>query len=134
MFIIENAYLIDGLNNPPCITQVKVEDNRIVEIGENLERDSHSIIDAEGKTLMPGLIDAHCHITFDEPNSNDELFSPPRGLSAIIAAHNVQKLVRAGVTGFLDADSVFDVGVDLRDAIEAGLFLAPGCLPEETLF
>ena len=48
MFIIENAYLIDGLNNPPCITQVKVEDNRIVEIGENLERDSHSIIDAEG--------------------------------------------------------------------------------------
>ena len=79
MFIIENAYLIDGLNNPPCITQVKVEDNRIVEIGENLERDSHSIIDAEGKTLMPGLIDAHCHITFDEPNSNDELFFHRRG-------------------------------------------------------
>ena len=126
MFIIENAYLIDGLNNPPCITQVKVEDSRIVEIGENLERDSHGIIDAEGKTLMPGLIDAHCHITFDEPNSNDELFFHRReGLSAIIAAHNVQKLVRAGVTGFLDADSVFDVGVDLRDAIEAGLISGP---------
>ena len=130
MFIIENAYLIDGLNNPPLIS-VKVEDNRIVEISENL---LHSIIDAEGKTL-PGLIDAHCHITFDEPNSNDELFFHRReGLSAIIAAHNVQKLVRAGVTGFLDADSVFDVGVDLRDAIKQALFLAPGCLPEETLF
>ena len=75
---------------------------------------------------MPGLIDAHCHITFDEPNSNDELFFHRReGLSAIIAAHNVQKLVRAGVTGFLDADSVFDVGVDLRDAIEAGLISGP---------
>ena len=31
-------------------------------------------IDAKGQTLMPGLIDAHCHISFDEPSSNDELF------------------------------------------------------------
>jgi imidazolonepropionase-like amidohydrolase len=31
-------------------------------------------IDATGLTVMPGLIDAHCHISFDEVNSNDELF------------------------------------------------------------
>ncbi|MFD2498625.1 hypothetical protein ACFSTI_06885 [Rhizorhabdus histidinilytica] len=31
-------------------------------------------IDAAGATVMPGLIDAHCHISFDEPASNDELF------------------------------------------------------------
>ena len=31
-------------------------------------------IDASNKFIMPGIIDAHCHITFDEPTSNDELF------------------------------------------------------------
>jgi imidazolonepropionase-like amidohydrolase len=76
---------------------------------------------------MPGLIDAHCHITFDEPSSNDELFfhRDREGLAAIIAAANVRKLLRAGVTGFLDADSLFEIGVDLRDAIEAGIVEGP---------
>jgi imidazolonepropionase-like amidohydrolase len=75
---------------------------------------------------MPGLIDAHCHITFDEPRSNDELFFHRRaGLAAIIAARNVQRLLRAGVTGFLDADCIYDLGVDLRDAIESGVIEGP---------
>ena len=29
------------------------------------------------------------------------------------------------MTGFLDADSLYDIGVDLRDAIEAGIVLGP---------
>ncbi|NJN50715.1 MAG: amidohydrolase family protein [Gammaproteobacteria bacterium] len=75
---------------------------------------------------MPGLIEAHCHITFDEPSSNDELFFHRReGLAAIVAARNAQKLLRAGVTAFLDPDAIFDVGIDLRDAIEAGVVAAP---------
>ena len=77
-------------------------------------------------TVMPGLIDAHCHISFDEPSSNDELFHHRReGLAAIIAAVNARKLLCAGVTGFLDADSLFEIGVDLRDAIEAGIVPGP---------
>ena len=45
---------------------------------------------------MPGLIDAHCHITFDEPSSNDELFFHRReGLAALVAAFNVKKLLLA---------------------------------------
>jgi len=85
------------------------------------------VIDAAGCTVMPGLIDTHCHISFDEPSSNDELFfhRNREGLAAIIAAANVVKLLRAGVTGFLDADSLFEVGVDLRDAIEAGIVPGP---------
>ena len=88
-------------------------------------------------TVMPGLIDAHCHISFDEPSSNDELFFHRReGLAAIIAAANVRKLLAAGVTGFFDADSLWEIGVDLRDAIEAGIVPGPrmatgGSLPTD---
>jgi len=75
---------------------------------------------------MPGLIDAHCHISFDEPRSNDELFFHRReGLAAIIAGTNALKVLQSGVTSFFDADSLYSVGVDLRDAIESGVIVGP---------
>jgi len=110
------------------MADVLVVDHRIDQIGANLQPpDGAQVIDATGCTVMPGLIDAHCHISFDEPSSNDELFyhRNREGLAAIIAAANAKKLLRAGVTGFLDADSLFEVGVDLRDAIEAGIIPGP---------
>ncbi|MEZ5182286.1 MAG: amidohydrolase family protein [Acidimicrobiales bacterium] len=83
-------------------------------------------IDATGRTVMPGLIDAHCHITFGEPAGNDELFfHREQSTAAMLAAFNVPKLLRAGVTGFLDADCLWNLGPALRDAIEAGLVEGP---------
>lgn len=83
-------------------------------------------IDCSGMTVMPGLIDAHCHISFDEPRSNDELFFHRReGLAALVAAHNVRKVLRSGVTSLFDADTIFDVSLDLRDAIEGGVTEGP---------
>lgn len=127
--LIENGRIVDGLGNAPFDGGVVIDGDRIVEVVHESRRSSVDIanrIDAAGMTIMPGLIDAHCHISFDEPKSNDELFFHRReGLAAIIAARNVQRLLRAGVTGFLDADSLYETGVDLRDAIEAGIIYGP---------
>ncbi len=124
--LLKNASIIDGLGNTPKQGDIRLTDNLIAEIGVELATNSDEVIDLAGMTVMPGLIDAHCHITFDEPYSNDELFFHRReALASIVAGHNVQKLVRAGVTGFLDADSIFDIGVDLRDAMTAGYINGP---------
>ena len=121
--------VVDGLANPPHRADVVLGGERILAVcadaaaalGADVPR-----LDATGLTVMPGLIDAHCHISFDEPNSNDELFYHRReGLAAIIAAANVGKLLAAGVTGFFDADSLWEIGVDLRDAIEASIVRGP---------
>lgn len=128
--LIENGRVIDGLGNEPFAAGVLIEGDRISAVSrdgvpDKLPSDVERI-DASGLTVMPGLIDAHCHISFDEPSSNDELFFHRReGLAAIIAARNAQKLYRAGVTGFLDADSLYEIGIDLRDAIEAGIIHGP---------
>jgi imidazolonepropionase-like amidohydrolase len=75
---------------------------------------------------MPGLIDAHCHITYGEPASNDELFfHRDHSTAALVAAFNVQKLLLAGVTGFLDAACLWNLGPALRDAIDAGIVDGP---------
>ena len=128
--LIENGTIIDGTGSKEYVDSVLIENGIISAIGKNAEAFSNDAtlkkINATGQTVMPGLIDSHCHITFDEPTSNDELFFHRReGLAAIVAAHNARKVLLSGVTGFLDADCIFDTGVDLRDAIESGYVEGP---------
>lgn len=127
--LIENGTVIDGSGGDPVISSVLVEGGKISALGKEADsaagRDARRI-DAAGKTVMPGLIDAHCHISFDEPCSNDELFFHRReGLAAIIAARNARKVLTAGVTSLLDADCIYSIGPDLRDAIDAGVVEGP---------
>ena len=130
--LISNVQIIDGSGAEPYLGNIILKDELIEKVEEKSSTNSYkeetfnSVIDASGLTVMPGLIDAHCHITFDEPSSNDELFYHRReGLAAIIAGQNALKVLQSGVTGLLDADCIFDVGVDLRDAIEAGILVGP---------
>lgn len=83
-------------------------------------------IDATGKTVMPGLIDAHTHLTFGEPTGNDELFHHrTEAYSSMLSAYNARKVLRAGVTSVLDADCLWNIGCELRDAIESGIVEGP---------
>lgn len=129
--LLEGGRIIDGTGQPARVGDVLVEGERISAVGEAVQSRMSALrdvtrIDARDLTVMPGLIDAHCHVTFDAPCSNDELFFHRRaGLAAIIAAADVRKLLCAGVTGFFDADSIYEIGVDLRDAIEAGIVEGP---------
>jgi imidazolonepropionase-like amidohydrolase len=129
--LFENASIIDGTGAAPFAGAVLVESDRITAVGPAAEERARALpgarrVDLAGQTLMPGLIDAHCHLSFDDASSNSELFFQRRpGLAAITALYNARKLLRAGVTGILDPDSVFEIMIDVRDAQEAGLIEAP---------
>ena len=127
--VLKNASIIDGSGSSPYSGHLVIKENKIDSIHQEdtFSNDAEGrIIDLKGKTVMPGLIDAHCHISFDEPRSNDELFFHRReGLAAIIAGTNALKVLQSGVTSFFDADSLYSVGVDLRDAIESGVIVGP---------
>lgn len=140
--LIEGGTVIDGTGSDARSNQaLLIHGDEIVAMGDaatNQARDleakaqagsAESVlkVDAEGLFILPGLIDAHCHITFAEPQSNDELFfhRKSEGLTAIIAAQNVKKLLLSGCTGFLDADVLYNVGCDVRDAIEIGAVEGP---------
>ena len=59
--LIKNAEIITmtGENHKNgCI----LFDEKILYIGEEIPQDSDEIIDADGKIVTPGLIDAHCHV------------------------------------------------------------------------
>jgi imidazolonepropionase-like amidohydrolase len=128
--LLVGGTVIDGTGSlPRPATDVLFEVDRIVAVGPTAATTAEpdaTTIDVAGATVMPGLIDAHCHITFGEPASNDELFfHRPPSTAMLVAAFNVPKLLRAGVTGFLDADCIHDLGPALRDGIEAGMVEGP---------
>lgn len=128
--LLTGGTVVDGTGAPPRSgTDVLLEVDRIVALGPDAAgaaEPAATTFDVTGCTVMPGLIDAHCHITFGEPASNDELFfHRPAATAMLLAAFNVPKLLRAGVTGFLDADCIHDLGPALRDGIEAGLVEGP---------
>ena len=72
--VIRNGTLIDGAGNPATHNDaVVIEGNLIRSVGNlppdvNLEdKDNVQVIDASGRWIMPGLIDAHCHLSFGFP-------------------------------------------------------------------
>ena len=61
--IFENARIVDGTADRPSEpVQVLVEGGSIREVEKNIASASAQRIDLSGKTLMPGLIDAHVHV------------------------------------------------------------------------
>ena len=130
--LISGGNVIDGTGSQPQPnTDVLIEGDRIVAVGKNLVVEKSSErevrrVDATGLTVMPGLIDAHTHITLGEPRTNDELFMHrDPATAAILAAYNVRKVLRAGVTSMFDVDGIFNIGPALRDSINAGIVEGP---------
>lgn len=129
--LIENGAVIDGTGAAPVRASVLVSGSTILAIGAEADARAAQAqraerYDAQGCTIMPGLIDAHCHLSFDDAGSNIELFTHRRNaLTGLVAAYNARKLLRAGVTSVLDPDSLFESMLDLRDAIDAGVVEGP---------
>ena len=128
--LIANGMLVDGNGNPPVQnTSLRIRDGKIVDIGTESDLEASpdiETIDATGKTVMPGLIDSHLHSTFDDVQSNDELFfHRDPVMSALVTAQNLQKILRSGVTSFVDPDTAHGIGPSIRNAIDAGVIEGP---------
>src|SRR5271165_7679556 len=99
-----------------------IEDGKIVSIGSASEAKppANAVrIDLPNATILPGLIDAHTHLTYDPKFGYEEL-----GVSiareTLIGAKNARRTLEAGFTTVrnVGADGYSDVA--LRDAINAG--------------
>lgn len=63
MLLIKNGTVLTISREPIEKGEVLVKDNKIIKVGVNLEVPSGcSVCDAKGGYIMPGIIDAHCHI------------------------------------------------------------------------
>src|SRR5690242_13871350 len=122
--------LIDGpLNKPVSQGALVIEGERIVWVGETsrlpdkYRSDKYERLDLPGRSILPGLIDGHTHISFGEARSEEELaLYTPVEYRALKAVWHARKVLQAGVTSAFDAATTFDVATSVRDAIDAGMF------------
>ena len=78
------------------------------------------------RSILPGLIDGHTHISFGEARSEEELaLYTPVEYRTLKAAMNAKKVLQAGVTSAFDAATTYNIAPCLRDAIDVGMFEGP---------
>src|SRR6266496_4344518 len=133
--VISNGTLIDGTGNSPSRNEaIVIQGNRIKSTGRlpgdiKLEdRDSVEVIDAAGQWIMPGLIDAHTHLSYGNPKVPGE--ARGRGttrpeFNTLRAARNAQIVLRSGVTSISVPGGTWFTDVAVRDAIKLGLIEGP---------
>ncbi|MEE8349734.1 MAG: amidohydrolase family protein [Acidobacteriota bacterium] len=106
VLVIQGGTVIDGTGAPPVAdTVIVIENGRIIQLGGDTETPADArVIDANGKYVIPGLIDSHVH--YDMP-----------WLNRLYLAN--------GVTSVRDLGGSMDRLLTLRQEIAAGNILAP---------
>jgi len=125
---IINSNLIDciedGLRKD---TAVIIKNNKIKKIIPSekvaLSSDNYNIIDAKGRYLLPGLIDAHVHLFFPSLVPKEPI-GDKTAYATVVALKNLKSLLQSGVTTARDVFSGY-VNVALKTAINRNLFKGP---------
>ncbi|MEH0578013.1 amidohydrolase family protein [Streptomyces sp. B21-108] len=139
--VFTKGLVFDGTGSAPEPGEVVVAGDRVVETRRGWQDDhgDDRIVDATGCTVMPGLIEAHSHLTFPSAVGHIEPgFNPPvdvsffgrvEGLDAEVARteRNAAILLDSGFTSAYSAGSILPMPTEaiVRDKIAAGAVPGP---------
>lgn len=120
--LITNVQIFDGHKLIAQSGSVRVTDGEISEVsaGQLLPTDSDNVINGEGKFLMPGLIDAHVHVSWAFPFSKAHQAGDTYVTATAVA--NASKMLKRGFTTVRDTAGT-DYG--LAYAIDEGIVPGP---------
>ncbi|HBY99200.1 MAG TPA: amidohydrolase family protein [Chloroflexi bacterium] len=133
--LIKNARLIDGRSSSPVErAAILIDGDKIAAAGpeSGLQysaeyQDSEKVIDAGGKTIVPGLINVHEHIIWRRSYGSwaDRVVAKDPTWFAIRGAANCLISLREGVTTVRDVGAKGNTTIMLKRAIEDGIIIGP---------
>lgn len=87
------------------------------------------VFDLSGKTILPGLIDAHVHLCVDgSPDPITSLLRESIPQTTLKAADHARRTLEAGVTTVRDMGGKDYIDLAIRDGIESGMLPGPRML------
>ena len=129
--LIKNGTLIDGSGREPNPNALlAIEGNRISHVGPaggefRPETPQDTVIDAAGKFILPGLIDAHCHLSLHQGALPGARYTSSAEFCTLWASHAIGRVLRAGVTSIAVPGGKWFTDVTVRETVEAGLLEGP---------
>lgn len=132
--LLKNGRILDGLGNVIEKGWILIEDRWIVSLGRDepnlkdlgIEAPPTTVVDLEGDTVLPGLIDAHVHLSLSgSPDPLEALAHMAEPEAVLLTAQNALKTLRAGISCVRDLGSRAFIDTHVRDAIGSGLIQGP---------
>jgi imidazolonepropionase-like amidohydrolase len=127
--LFRGANVWDGSGAAAFPADVLVEGSRIKTIARapnRLAADGAVVIEARGRTLMPGLVEGHAHISFGGAVNDSDLGNIPPEEHMLLTARNAKTLLDHGFTSaYSAATSKLRLDVVIRNAVNAGEFPGP---------
>ena len=130
--LVRGVRLIDGVADAARDhIDVMVEGERIASVGPHdpesvVDPGRTEVVEGAGRTLLPGLIDAHAHYTFDPTEGSLQAIMRRSDADILdAAAAHAGRALRAGITTARGAGSIRNLECRLRDAIAAGGVAGP---------
>ena len=129
--LIHNGQVIDGTGVPAIPDAcVLIESGVIRYVGpqQNAPQVSETVmrLDANGGTIMPGLVEAHFHPTYFNVAALEDLdIKYPVEYVTLLAACNARLALECGYTSARSGGSLFNIDVWLKKAIESDLVIGP---------
>jgi imidazolonepropionase-like amidohydrolase len=126
---IKLGKLVDGTGRVLTNAVVIVVDDRVQSVagGNASIPPGAEVIDLSRYTGVPGLIDAHTHVTYYWDGMTTPRSEPPRhpAISAFLAQENAQKALEAGVTTIRNLNAGDGADLAMRDLINMGKMVGP---------
>jgi imidazolonepropionase-like amidohydrolase len=130
--VVRAAHMIDVLAGKRVDqAQVTITDGRITAVGRQGDAvpAGAEVIDLGQRTLLPGLIDMHVHLTSDPTLSGYRGLEFTDNFSTVIGVANARKTVDAGFTTVRNVGSGNFDDVAIKQGIEAGYVPGPRIVP-----
>ena len=132
MFLFSEVSIIDGSGAPPFTGDVLIDGDRISAVAPQRlpptdpRVDGATVIDGRGRTLMPGLIEAHAHLSFINFRDLYDSVRLPVEEHLLATIENAKLLLDHGFTSCFSAAAAKPrLDVVVRDAIDAGRIPGP---------
>ena len=126
--VIQAERVIVAPDAPPLgRSTITVTDGRIVSIAEGWQdgADGATLVQLPGKTVLPGLIDLHVHLTGDPGGDFWREAVEPAEWGVVVGAKNARLTALAGFTTVREAGSAQQTAFSLRRGTEEGLIAGP---------